>query len=288
MVRDSYAQLRQLTWRILDTPKEGDRHVEASTIVNVCIFFLIVLNVLATVAGTVNSVREAYGTELRIFEIASVVVFTVEYVLRVWSCIEDEAYDGSIRGRLTFAKTLPAVVDLVAVLPFYLSVGLDLRFVRVLRLLRVFRLVKAARYFPALRLFGQVFREKKEEIIVSISCLAMLLVMTSSLIYYAERQAQPEAFGSIPESLWWSVVTVTTVGYGDAYPITTLGRILGGIVALLGTGIGAIPAGLLASGFSEAMDPDEEAASPMHYCPHCGAELAGSVAHDETADDSRA
>jgi voltage-gated potassium channel len=170
---------------------------------------------------------------------------------------------------------------LVAILPFYLSLGLDLRFVRVLRLLRVFRLAKAARYFPALRLFGRVLRDKREEIVVSLAFLAILLIMTSSLIYYVERGAQPEVFGSIPEALWWSVVTVTTVGYGDAYPVTTFGKVLGGMVALLGTGIGAIPAGLLASGFSEALDDEEEDESSIQYCPHCGSELTRPISeHD--------
>jgi voltage-gated potassium channel len=108
--------------------------------------------------------------------------------------------------------------------------------------------------------------------------------MTSSLIYYAERHAQPEAFGSIPESFWWSIVTVTTVGYGDAYPVTPIGQVLGGVVALLGTGIGAIPAGLLASGFSEAMDESDQEEAPIHHCPHCGASLSRPVAADSAAD----
>jgi len=269
----SWNRLRSVTWEILDTPDEDGHYVQASTIANLSIFGLIVLNVLATIAGTVGTVQERYGAALRAFEVLSVVVFTAEYLLRIWACVEDTSYNGSIEGRIEFAKTLPALIDLIAVLPFYLSLGLDLRFVRVLRLLRVFRLAKAARYFPALRLFGRVFREKREEIVVSLSFLAILLVMTSSLIYYVERGAQPDTFGSIPEALWWSVVTVTTVGYGDAYPVTAFGQVLGGMVALLGTGIGAIPAGLLASGFNEVLEDEEEADDAIQYCPHCGSEI---------------
>jgi voltage-gated potassium channel len=269
----SWNHLRSVTWEILDTPDEDGRYVQASTIANLSIFGLIVLNVLATIAGTVGTIQAQYGAALRAFEVLSVVVFTVEYLLRIWACVEDTSYSGSIEGRIEFAKTLPALIDLIAVLPFYLSLGLDLRFVRVLRLLRVFRLAKAARYFPALRLFGRVFREKREEIVVSLSFLAILLVMTSSLIYYVERGAQPDTFGSIPEALWWSVVTVTTVGYGDAYPVTPFGQVLGGMVALLGTGIGAIPAGLLASGFNEVLEDEEEADDAIQYCPHCGSEI---------------
>lgn len=271
----SWEQLRTVTWKILDTPDPEGRYVQASTLTNVFVFGLIVLNVLATVVGTVESIKEQYQAPFRIFEVVSVVVFTVEYILRVWSCVEDQQYEHSAKGRLEFAKTLQVVIDLVAILPFYLSLGLDLRFVRVLRLLRVFRLAKAARYFPALRLFGTVLREKKEEIVVSLSFLAVLLVTTSSLIYYVERGAQPQTFGSIPEALWWAVVTVTTVGYGDAYPVTFFGKVLGGMVALLGTGIGAIPAGLLASGFSEALEEDEDKQEGLkiQYCPHCGSDL---------------
>ena len=280
----SYVQLRRLSWELLDTPEEGDRHVAASTTVQVFIFGLIILNVGATVAGTVDSIRAEYSPFLQAFEVFSVFVFTLEYVLRVWSCVEDDAYSGVLHGRLSFMKTFPAIIDLAAILPFYLSTGLDLRSVRILRLLRIFRLAKAARYFPALRLFGQVFREKKEELVVTLTFLSMLLVMTSSLIYYAERHAQPEAFGSIPESFWWSIVTVTTVGYGDAYPVTPVGQVLGGIVALLGTGIGAIPAGLLASGFSEAMEETDEEESPIHHCPHCGAHLSRPIASEGTAE----
>jgi len=272
-------RFRRTVWELLDTPDLEDRHFELSTAVNVFIFTLIVLNVLATVAGTVESVRQDIGPELRLFEIFSVIVFTVEYVLRIWSCPEDDAYPDSIRGRLQFVATAPAIIDLLAVLPFYLTLGFDFRFIRVLRLLRVFRLAKAARYFPALRLFARALREKKEELVVTLCFLSVLLVLASSFIYYAERGAQPDAFGSVPEALWWSVVTITTVGYGDAYPVTTLGRILGGCVALLGTGLGAVPAGLLASGFSDALADRRKASAPappkfsLNYCPSCGEEL---------------
>jgi voltage-gated potassium channel len=173
----------------------------------------------------------------------------------------------------------------------------------VLRLLRVFRLVKAARYFSALRMFGEVVRRKREEITVSLALLGMLTVVTSSLMYYAERAAQPEVFSSIPDAIWWSVVTVTTVGYGNATPVTVLGQMLGGLVAVLGTGMGALPAGFLASGFSDALEDDSEEETgrksnktssisekrppaslhEIQYCPHCGSELP-HAAHSDGAD----
>ncbi len=279
-------RLRQITWKILSTDAEGGRYEDVSTVVSVSIFALIVLNVAATILGTVGSIRSQFGTVLRRFELVSVLVFTAEYVLRVWSCIESSEHEGAVSGRLQFAGSFYAVIDLAAIAPFYMSVGLDLRFARVLRLLRIFRLVKAARYFSALRLFGEVVRKKREEIVVSLALLGMLAVVASSLMYYAERAAQPEVFGSIPQAVWWSVVTVTTVGYGNAAPVTVPGQVLGGIVALLGTGMGALPAGFLASGFSDALEsgsteekePEESkgnsvSGDAIRYCPHCGSDL---------------
>ncbi|MBB4070328.1 voltage-gated potassium channel [Salinibacter ruber] len=288
-----YRRLREKTWKILSTGSSGGRHAGTSTVVSASIFALILLNVIATILGTVDRIKAQYGAVLRVFEIFSVLVFTVEYVLRVWSCVESEEYNGAITGRFKFVRSFYAVIDLAAIAPFYVSFGLDLRFARVLRLLRVFRLVKAARYFSALRMFGEVVRRKREEITVSLALLGMLTVVTSSLMYYAERAAQPEVFSSIPDAIWWSVVTVTTVGYGNATPVTVLGQMLGGLVAVLGTGMGALPAGFLASGFSDALEggsvegrkeaskEDSSAqvtaqnAHPgdIQYCPHCGSML---------------
>jgi voltage-gated potassium channel len=264
------------------------------------IFALILLNVIAVILGTVDTIKSQYGTVLRGFEVFSVLVFTVEYALRIWSCVEAEEYDGSVAGRLRFGRSFYSVIDLVAIAPFYISLGIDLRFTRVLRLLRVFRLVKAARYFSALRMFGEVFRKKREEIVISLAILGMMTVVTSSLMYYVERAAQPDVFSSIPSAMWWSVVTVTTVGYGNATPVTVPGQVLGGLVALLGTGMGALPAGFLASGFSDALDGDSrkedqkespeenlnsgdsgrQSPSPslkVQYCPNCGSELPALI-----------
>ncbi|MCS3685400.1 voltage-gated potassium channel [Salinibacter ruber] len=296
-----YRRLREKTWKILSTSSSGGRHAGTSTVVSASIFALILLNVIATILGTVDRIKAQYGAVLRVFEIFSVLVFTVEYVLRVWSCVESEEYNGAITGRLGFVRSFYAVIDLAAIAPFYVSFGLDLRFARVLRLLRVFRLVKAARYFSALRMFGEVVRRKREEITVSLALLGMLTVVTSSLMYYAERAAQPEVFSSIPDAIWWSVVTVTTVGYGNATPVTVLGQMLGGLVAVLGTGMGALPAGFLASGFSDALESesveekkegkeDSSAQVParsahhagIQYCPHCGSKISNSIGDDVT------
>lgn len=299
-----YSRLRNITWQILSAQASSSRYAKVSTLVSTSIFALIVLNVVATILGTVDAIEQRHGAALRGFEVFSVLVFTVEYVLRVWSCVESHEYNGAVSGRLRFAKSFYALIDLAAIAPFYMTLGLDLRFARVLRLLRIFRLVKAARYFSALRLFGTVVKKKKEEIVISLALLGMLTVVTSSLMYYAERAAQPNVFGSIPKAVWWSVVTVTTVGYGNATPITVPGQMLGGIVALLGTGMGALPAGFLASGFSDALEDDSRQGSregdgssaigargafdhEVQYCPHCGSELPLRADDDEAIKSHR-
>ena len=145
-----------------------------------------------------------------------------------------------------------ALIDLLAILPFYLPFAeIDLRFIRIFRLFRIFRLLKISRYINAAEMIRNVIVNKKEELLISLFAISVLLLVVSSFMYFVEGDIQPQAFGSIPKSLWWGVITMTTVGYGDVYPVTTVGKILGSIVAILGVGIVALPTGLLASGFSD-------------------------------------
>ena len=200
------------------------------------LFALIVLNVVASIVGTMPQVDARFGRELAAFETFSVVIFTVEYVVRVWAA----------RNRLRYVFSPLAVIDLLAVLPFYLPLlGVDLRFVRAIRLLRLFRMMKLARYVRALGLFGQVARAKREELVVTASVMGILLICASSVMYYAENEAQPQVFSSIPASMWWSVATLTTVGYGDVFPVTPVGRLVAGVVAVLGIGFFALPTAIL-------------------------------------------
>ena len=145
-----------------------------------------------------------------------------------------------------------ALIDLLAILPFYLPfAGIDLRFIRIFRLFRIFRLLKISRYINAAEMIRNVIVNKKEELLISLFAISVILLVVSSFMYFVEGDIQPQAFGSIPKSLWWGVITMTTVGYGDVYPVTTVGKILGSIVAMLCVGIVALPTGLLASGFSD-------------------------------------
>ena len=261
--------MKRRTYEILEKAAAGDR---TSRTFDLFIMSLIVLNVLMVIVETVPWVAERYGTILAWFEIASVAVFTAEYLLRIWSITSDPARRRPIRGRIAFALTPLALVDLIAILPFYLPmlVAIDLRFVRAIRLLRMFRLFKMGRYVRSLRLLARILREKKEELYIVVFVLLIMLVLTSSLMYYVEHEAQPEAFSSIPASMWWGVVTLTTVGYGDMFPITPLGKLLGVVIAVLGIGMFALPAGILSSGFVDALEKGD---APELRCPHCGKKI---------------
>lgn len=240
------------------------------------IMTLIAANVAAVTLGTVDSLQTQYGTFFRLFELVSVAVFTVEYLARIWSCTSRPEYAGVMRGRLRFAGKPMLVIDFLAILPFFLGafVALDLRFLRALRLFRFFRLLKMARYSDSMVYLKRVVLKKKADLVVAFSANLILLLVASSVMYFLESRAQPEAFSSIPAALWWGVVTLTTVGYGDMHPITPLGKVVGAIVAMLGIGLFALPASLLASGFiEEARTTTGSGCDCPDYCPDCGAEI---------------
>lgn len=167
-----------------------------------------------------------------------------------------------------------AIVDFLAILPFFLPVfGLDMRMLRILRLFRLIRLFKIARYVKAIGLIADVFKQKKEELILSLVFTFFLLLLTSSVMYYVENNAQPDSFASIPQTMWWGISTLTTVGYGDVYPVTTLGKFFGGIISVLGIGLFALPTGILASGFASALEKSNVTdKNDGNFCPHCGAD----------------
>jgi voltage-gated potassium channel len=165
-------------------------------------------------------------------------------------------------------KTPLAIIDLLSFLPFYLVfLPLDLRFLRIFRLMGLFRMFKITRYLEAFNLVKRVLTDRKEQLLLSIVFILFVLVLISTIMFYVERGAQPEAFSSIPATMWWGVATLTTVGYGDVVPITTLGKILGGMFTITGVGLLALPAGILSSGFFEQMHSSRRT---RHTCPHCG------------------
>jgi voltage-gated potassium channel len=233
---------------------------------------LILLNVAAVVVGSVEELSAPLRSFLYRFEVFSVLVFTAEYALRVWASTTEEKFRRPIWGRFRYMLTPLALVDLLAIIPFYLPalIPLDLRYLRLLRLFRVLRVFKVARYLQAMRIMGHVLWEKKEELLITLGAGAMLLLIASSLVYGLEKEAQPDKFSSIPAAMWWAVVTLTTVGYGDIYPVTAAGKIVASIVSLIGVGLVALPAGIFASGFIQHI---QKAQTVQQTCPHCGKEI---------------
>lgn len=262
---------KKRVYEVLEVGGPGDR---LSRIVDAFILLLIALNVLAIVAESVNAIEDAATGFLRTFEIVSIIIFSIEYGLRLWSCTSTEKYKAPVKGRLRFMITPSALTDLLAVLPFYVGfitaiVGIDLRVLRIFRLFRFFRLAKLARYSRAIRAIGSALYTRREELVVTVVIIFLLLVLASSAMYFAEHGTQPDKFSSIPASMWWAVATLSTVGYGDVVPMTPVGRLLAAVIAFLGIGIFALPTGILGSAFVEQMEKHK---GPT-LCPSCGKEI---------------
>jgi voltage-gated potassium channel len=258
---------------LLEPADPGDG---ASRWLDLALIALILANVAALILETVAPIRERAPTLFARFESVSLAIFAVEYLLRIWSATADPRYAAPVRGRLRWATTPVAIADLLAVLPVFLTAaGIDLRGARLLRVFRLLLTAKLGRYSVALQTLGRVVRRRGEELITMIVILAGLLVFAASLLYFAERNAQPDSFASIPAAMWWAIVTLTTVGYGDVYPITPLGRIMAGVIAVLGVGTLAFPTALLGAAFLE--ETRSERSDPGATCPHCGEPLPDRV-----------
>lgn len=241
----------------------------ASSAVNGVVVALILLNVVAVVLQTVDPLYARFGGVFRLFEAISVAVFVVEFLLRFWSSPARPGYGGPVRGRLAFLTNPYAVADLLAVLPFLLGLAaLDLRFIRVVRLFWFLELFRGSALWQSRQRLVRVVRLRRADLEIAVLAATLVFLVSSSLMYYAELPA--DTFASIPDAMWWAVVTLTTVGYGDVVPVTPLGRLLVGLTALGGIGLFALPASILVSGYEEARNRGEETPEPDCECPNCG------------------
>ena len=258
--------LRRKVWGIIAVAKPGDR---GSRYFDIFILSLIFLNVLAVILSSVQFYLEQWEVFFDVFERFSVFVFSIEYLFRIWSCVEDPRFQEPVFGRFRFSMQIMPVIDLLAILPFYLPLfGFeDNRSLRVFRLLRLLRIAKGGRYFVSVRLIGNVVQSKKEELVLAFGMVLMLLIVSSSLLYACENEVQPDVFSSIPATMWWAIATLTTVGYGDMYPITVMGKVMASITAVFGIGLFALPAGMLGAGFVEEIQKRRQM---ERSCPHCG------------------
>lgn len=246
---------------------------KADKAINIFIITLIVLNVIAVMLETVHPLYDNHKKLFDTFDLISVIIFTVEYVLRVWSCTHDPKYKGSIKGRIRYMLSPGAIIDLLAFLPtyFYALVHFDLRILRLLRFFRFFRLFRLTAYTRSAQMIFNVFRSRLNELLLSFIMVLFLIIIASCLLYFAEHNAQKDSFSSIPATIWWAVVTLTTTGYGDMYPITTIGRVLAGTIMLTGVALFALPAGIITVGFLEEFRAVKKYKGQK--CPHCGKPL---------------
>ncbi len=243
-------RLRHKSYRMMsDHPQSiGGRVMHHALVV------LILLNVLAVTFESVESWSLVHGPIFQAFDTLSVGVFTIEYLIRLWVAVDlpSPHYRHPVWGRLRWAISPSAIIDLLSIAPFYLGIVFEID-LRVLRVLRIFRILKLSRYSLALTVIVDVVRQEIRTIGAMLIVLGVVLVLSASLIYLAEHHAQPQVFTDIPTSVWWAVVTVTTLGYGDMVPVTVLGKFIGAATAITGLGMIALPSGFLASGFSEQL-----------------------------------
>jgi voltage-gated potassium channel len=267
---------------ILLHPELGES--KADKFINAFIITLIVLNVIAVMLETVKPLHAKYERLFHYFDMVSVGIFTLEYVLRVWSCTHDPRYKGSIKGRIRYMLTPGALIDLLAFLPTYFHAFLDfdLRILRLLRFFRFFRLFRLTAYTRSAQMIFNVFKSRINELLLAFVMVIFLIIIASCLLYFAEHLYPSEAesdFTSIPATLWWAVVTLTTTGYGDMVPGTPLGKILTGVIMLAGVALFALPAGIITAGFLEEIKFIRKFKG--HNCPHCGKPLDQPHRHED-------
>jgi len=230
---------------------------EAPTLLEKCIAFLIVCSVIQVVLETEPVFIDAYGGLSANLELFFLVIFCVEYLLRLYYCGGTPDYTGFM-GRLRYIVSPYALIDLVSILPsLFFVFGTDLMILRAIRLVRLLRIGRLVRDNFYLRAFIASFMSARAPLIASLCVTMFVLFIGGVLMFLAEGEAQPEAFGSIPRALWWAMATLTTVGYGDVYPITPVGKVLASLIAVMGIGVVAMPAGVIAANFTRELDNGE-------------------------------
>ena len=292
-------KLERSLYHLVDEKDESNR---LSKCFNYFLMALIVLSVGEMALETDDEIYIPYKYYFDNFDLFTVIVFTVEYVIRILTAHLAPENKGKTRWQSikSYIFSFAGLIDLISILPFYLNyTNIDLRVLRMLRLLRFLRVFKIARYNSSMKLVADVIKDKSSEIGVIMGVIIIIMIISSFLMFYAENKAQQEQFPNVLSCLWWAVVTMTTIGYGDVYPVTVAGKVIGSIMALLGIGLVAMPTGIISAGFMEKVNErkeqkrkeaeenakaDREKAAveheghaeisdQKHYCPYCGHKL---------------
>ena len=292
-------KLERSLYHLVDEKDESNR---LSKCFNYFLMALIILSVGEMALETDDEMYIPYKYYFDNFDLFTVIVFTVEYVIRILTAHLAPENKGKTRWQSikSYIFSFAGLIDLISILPFYLNyTNIDLRVLRMLRLLRFLRVFKIARYNSSMKLVADVIKDKSSEIGVIMGVIIIIMIISSFLMFYAENKAQQEQFPNVLSCLWWAVVTMTTIGYGDVYPVTVAGKVIGSIMALLGIGLVAMPTGIISAGFLEKVNERKEQkhkeaednakvdrekadveheghadiSDQKHYCPYCGHKL---------------
>lgn len=250
--------------------ENGSHGKKINLIFDYVIMGLILLSIISMILESIEEISTDFKILFEWFDIISVTVFSIEYLMRLFVSDLTHPASNKFKSVSKFVFSINGLIDLLAILPFYLPllINIDLRFLRTLRLIRILRIVKMNRYSQSLNLIWLVVKDKKPELAVTSFVTLLLLTFASFVMYNVEGDVQPEAFPNILASFWWAVATLTTVGYGDVYPVTSLGKFISGLVALIGIGVVALPTGIIGSGFMDRLKSDKK--EEEHKCPYCG------------------
>ena len=265
--------IERVRLRIFNTIRDDDENDMPSNIFDTVIVSFIVLNVLIIILDTFDNIRPHIEFLYAYIEKISIVLFTVEYILRLWTSKYVYSHLPPKQATIKYFFSLKALIDLIALVPYYLLfTRVNLQMLRLFRLVRILNILKLNRYSRAIATIGRVLKSKITQLLSSLFIVILLIVFSSVLMYYVEHDAQPGVFDNAFSGVWWAIATLTTVGYGDIYPITILGKIIGTFIAMLGIGLVAVPTGIISAGFIEQIDRLKGVNSGK-YCPHCGKKL---------------
>jgi voltage-gated potassium channel len=258
--------LKARIYRLVEKGSHGYRN---NLIFDYVIMALIMLNMIAVILETIPEIARPLERFFFVFETFSIIIFTIEYMIRIYISDLSHPASNKFNSALKYIFSGYGLIDLFAILPFYLPmiISVDLRIIRILRLMRLLRILKMNRYNNSLRLIWEVIKEKKSELAMTGFVTLMILLIASILMYYIEGDVQPAKFSNVIACFWWAIATLTTVGYGDVYPVTVFGKIVSGFIAVLGIGLVALPTGLVSAGFMSKIDKRKK---DCKHCPHCG------------------
>ncbi len=263
--------IKDKIYKLVEKGSHGHKH---NLIFDYTILILILLSIVSIILESDKEINAKYSEFLIAFDIFSIIIFTIEYLMRIYVSDITHPSESRIKSARKFIFSTYGLIDLLAILPFYLPmlIKMDLRVLRALRLTRFLRILKINRYNDSLNLIWTVVKEKKAELTVTGFVTLLVLLLSSFLMFYAEGDKQPKAFPNIFATFWWAIATLTTVGYGDVYPVTGLGKLISGLIAILGIGLVALPTGLISAGFINKIK-DSKHLNTAKKCPHCGKDI---------------